>query len=890
MDHAALETLLDELLAQPADTRAAHLQRLALSNPEAAAQLRTWLAGIAGSDGFLETQPSSRQPQADVRVGAWRLLHLLGQGGMGEVWLAERADGAFEKRVAIKFLRSDTPGLRERLQQERRLLARLDHPHIARLLDGGVTDDGAPYLITEYVDGHALDAWCAKNRPDLSQRLALFGAVASAVAYAHANLVVHRDLKPANILVDHDGHAHLLDFGIAKLLDPANTAQTVESALTPQFAAPEQLSGAAITTATDVYALGSLLYQLIAGVAPLDTAGLPLAALVRRVCEEMPAAPSTRTRLAKIPALALRRDLDAIVLKALAKQPRDRYPSVEALLTDIGHARGHRPVAARRAGSAYRARCFLRRHRWPLAIAAMLVAALLAGLTGTIWQARRAAVERDIALAERNRAQEEFERKLATVDFMIAMLGDAAPHDEPVHVGQLLAHTGERLLHDQNLSSAQRLAMIDALAEIHARRRDPQGTEHLLLPLLDSASTPLPNAVAAHLSCYLAEAERDLGKLTDAKRWAMAGALRAAAAGNASHEQHAECLSMLALIAQDEGHLDQALELHRQAIVESDASAPSATDSSAAEHAAYGYSLQLAGRLREAHAEFLRGFAILAARGRSHTIDAAIDLASAAVCDLDLGLPLQADEAMTRATALYREASGASSGLAIQLMRAAVIKIELADAPAALDLLDQSAAMQSDSLGEHSLFAAQLALHRGRALALLGRGDQAQQQFALTQTAYDKLLPALNAYREGLHMAQAEMLLHTEGDDPARLRQAHDLLERAESALRALGTSGRTRLPISLLGQAEVALATAHFDEAASKASEARTLLAADSDSGGWQVAACDAVLVQVQWHVDGNRADAKAQLSAIAQRLQRTLGTRHPRTLAIRNLAATDA
>ena len=880
------ETLLDALLALDVAEREARLAERAWQDPEEAAAVRGWLVDIERSDGFLETAAptppiATLHLHADMRVGVWRLLRPLGRGGMGEVWLAERADGAFEKRVAIKFLRIDTPGLRERLQHERRVLARLEHPGIARLLDGGVALDGQPYLVTEFVDGIAVDAWCAEHRANLGTRLAVFHAIAAAVAYAHVHLVVHRDIKPANILVDRAGQPRLLDFGIAKLIDPMAATETIERPLTPQFAAPEQLTGAAVTTATDVYALGALLYLLLSGVPPLQTAGLPLALLARRVCEDLPAPPSVRAALPEVPAAMLRGDLDAITLKALSKRPQERYASIDALLADMDNAAAHRPVAAHSVARGYRVRCFVRRHRWPLAIATMLLAALFAGLAGTLWQAHRAAAERDVALAERNRAREESDRNLATVDFMSAMLGDAAPNDEAVHVSDLLARTDDRLLRDSRMPPARRSALIAALADIHARRRDPQGTERLLLPLLSTADPTLSTATAARTACYLAEAERDLGKLAEARHWAKVGLQRSISLIGEAREEHAGCVSVLALIAQDEGNLDQALNLHRQAITEADAYNGAAAESSVGLHTGYGYSLQLAGRLREARTEHKRALEILEQRGRADTIDAAIAMASIAAGDQDMGLPMQADVEITRANAIYRRTSGASTGLAIQLMRSATIKIELADAQAALALLDESAAMQPGGLGERSLFSAQMAFHRGRALALLGRTEQARAQFAQTQTLYDKLLPAQSPYRDALRMAQAEMLLDT-GADARSARAALGMLATTETDLRALGRSGQARLSRNLLDQAEAALLEGDLATASGRVSEARTLFANNADADAWQIAACDAVLAKIRLQ-RGESAGARELLNSAATRLQNALGATHPRTLAAR-------
>lgn len=334
-------------------------------------------------------------------IGCYRLLRRLSRGGMGDVYHAERADGAYEGEVAVKLLRAgiDTETLAARFQRERQILARLDHPNIARLLDGGSTAEGIPYLVMELVDGESLVAFADRHRLDLDARLELFATVCDAVAYAHRNLVVHRDLKPANILVTADGTVKLLDFGIGKLLEESGDAALTRTGLlpmTPAYAAPEQVLGEPVTTATDVYALGVVLYELLTGSRPHERETRPLTALAGAVEAEVTTRPSEvlrrrddapRTRRA---ARALRGDLDTIVLAALQRRPERRYPSADALAEDLRRYREGRPIRARPDTAAYRTRKFLHRHRLGVTAAALVALALAAGLTAALWQAREA--------------------------------------------------------------------------------------------------------------------------------------------------------------------------------------------------------------------------------------------------------------------------------------------------------------------------------------------------------------------------------------------------------------------------------------------------------------------------------------------------------------------
>ncbi|MFY8135732.1 MAG: serine/threonine-protein kinase, partial [Aquimonas sp.] len=323
-----------------------------------------------------------------LQAGPWQLLEKIGRGGMGTVYLAKRADGAFEKRAAVKLLRNSDLRFKQALERERQLLARLEHPAIARLIDGGVLPDGQPYLVMELAEGLDLDRWAAETKPDLETRLRVFLDICGAVSEAHAQLIVHRDLKPSNVRVNREGQVKLLDFGIAKLLDrEAKQGETRALALTPEYAAPEQLRGEPVSTRTDVYALGALLYQLLTGRTPHPGFDGDWASFISRVCEE-DADPPSRHETAEVPRARLRGDLDAIVQMALQRDPARRYASVEALADDLRRSLDGRPVRAHAPSLGYRLSKWLRRHRLAAGLGAAAALALGAGLGGVLWQAR----------------------------------------------------------------------------------------------------------------------------------------------------------------------------------------------------------------------------------------------------------------------------------------------------------------------------------------------------------------------------------------------------------------------------------------------------------------------------------------------------------------------
>ena len=368
------------------EARPAFLDRACEGDAYLRGNVETLLRGDEADSPFLNLD---REPE---RLGAWRVVREIGRGGMGTVYLAERDDGQFEQRAAIKVIKRgmDTDAVLRRFYAERQILARLEHPNITRLLDGG-TFDQRPYFVMEYLEGEPLPEYCARTNASVAQRIALFLLICDAVEHAHRNLILHRDLKAGNILVDRAGTPKLLDFGIAKLLEEdGSTEQTALAgrALTPQAASPEQVRGEALTTASDVYALGVLLFELLAGKPPYVVPPHSPADLQRLVCETAPPKPSAVAS----PELerTLRGDLDNIILKALEKEPARRYQRASDLAGDLRRYLQGLPIEARPGGAGYRARKFIGRHRRSLAAAALVFVAITAATANALVQGRRA--------------------------------------------------------------------------------------------------------------------------------------------------------------------------------------------------------------------------------------------------------------------------------------------------------------------------------------------------------------------------------------------------------------------------------------------------------------------------------------------------------------------
>jgi non-specific serine/threonine protein kinase/serine/threonine-protein kinase len=468
------------------------LETLIASHDRAGAFIEAPAIATAGAADAVAsaTAPRSRPTMIGRRLGSYRITAELGRGGMGVVYLAERDDEAFHKQVAVKVLRGGVhPTLAERFDAERRILASLEHPNIACLLDAGTDEDGTPFVVMEYVEGVAIDAYAREHRLSIRQRLELFCIVCDAVQYSHQRLVVHRDIKPGNILVTPDGVPKLLDFGIAKLLDPlvadGQRTRTEFRALTPESASPEQVRGEPVTVASDVYSLGVLLYRLLTDRSPYRRTPTTDIEIVRAVCEEIPPKPSDAAEAGpadgepagSAPSSAgstpsrrqLAGDLDLITIKALRKEPERRYTSVERLADDLRRYLRGDPVDAAPDSWRYRAGKFIRRHRIGLAASAALLVTITAGTGATLWEARTASIERA-------RAERRFNDVRSLAKSVIFELHDAiAPLPGSTAARELLVRRALSYLDSLAAEAGSDVSLQRELAEAYARVGEVQG-------------------------------------------------------------------------------------------------------------------------------------------------------------------------------------------------------------------------------------------------------------------------------------------------------------------------------------------------------------------------------------------------------------------------------
>jgi len=497
----SLDEIVSEAQTMPPHERVSFIRRACATDEalytgaiQRLASRQMWPDAVLPSE--YSTPATERPDLSGQRIGPYRIVRSLGQGGMGEVFLAERTD-EYHQQVAIKLVRHGllSRQVEGRLRLERQILATLDHPNIARLLDGGTTPDGTPYIVMEYVDGEPIDTYCNRRNLNVEGRLKLFQVVCSAVHRAHQNLVVHRDLKPSNILVTAAGVPKLLDFGIAKMLDDRQMMHTMAvtqadyRVMTPDHASPEQFRGDPVTTASDIYVLGVLLYELLCGYRPFAIKGNRLTDLERAICEVDPIGPSFAIAAAmheessSIAQVAeergvtpgklrreLRGDLDNIVLMALRKEPQRRYSSVEQFAADVERHLDGLPVMARPDAWTYRTGKFIQRHGLMVSLSAALVVSLIAFTITTLVQSRRIEIERDVAENERELAQAERDRSDAVSAFLIDSFRLADPSQArgvKITAREILDGGAARITTELRSQPALQATLLDTIGNVY---------------------------------------------------------------------------------------------------------------------------------------------------------------------------------------------------------------------------------------------------------------------------------------------------------------------------------------------------------------------------------------------------------------------------------------
>lgn len=681
VESARWPALLDELCAGDVDLRR-DVEALLARVDDARVFLEAPPAAVAAAVIEEETRAADEESRRAEgrRIGAYRIVREIGRGGMARVFLAERADGEFRQRVALKLLRPglDTEVDRARFRAERQILASLNHPNIARLFDGGLTDDGQPYLVLEYVDGRPIDTFCAQLSLTIRERIELFLTVCGAVQHAHRHLIVHRDLKPSNVLVTADGTVKLLDFGLARLLDPGvgpgePMTRIGHRWLTPEYAAPEQIRGGRVTTLTDVYQLGAVLYRLLAGVGPFAGREDSLHALEDAVLHDEPARPSAALAHREPsgagghrddrPGRPLRGDLDAIALQALRKEPERRFTSVQALADDLRRHLTGRPVLARRQTAGYRARRFVRRHRVETVAALGIAASLVSGAMAVSAQARRATAERDRAETEGARAEDAAREAAAVTSFLLELFEPSDPEEtrgDSLTARDLLRRGVERADRLVGQPSVQ-ARMLEATGRVHASLGQYAEAHALFaraLVLRRGGSDGDPPEVATTLG-LLAESFLRFGRYASADSVLKEALVVQERALGAGHPSLAETIHRMAGVAIYRGDLPTAEAYHRRGLALRRQSLGPEDALTAASHTLVGATLRRRGRPQEAEAEMRHALSILERlHGPDHPDVASAVLHVAYVLDEDFGRPEAAEPLYRRGLAIRRAVLG----------------------------------------------------------------------------------------------------------------------------------------------------------------------------------------------------------------------------------------
>lgn len=899
-DWFRLEAALDRLLEVEPHRRTDLLDELCADEPTLRAQLVDLLAATEKTD-FLE-RPLSRTAeellselerdldtrnspgQAGDRVGPYELLEIVGRGGMGVVYLAERADRQFEKRVAVKLMPRgmESAEIERRFLAERQILATLEHPGIARLLDGQVTDDGHPYLVMEYVEGRPIDEYCRDEGLGLDERLELFLAVCDAVQYAHQNLVIHRDIKPSNILVTAEGQVKLLDFGIAKLLDPAaeSTAQTLFQPLTPRYASPEQIANRQVSTVSDVYSLGVLLYELLTGEPPYRLDGLSAAEAESAVGLEEPAPPSSaaaRANDADAPPepsrwrLRLRGDLDNIVLKALAKEPDRRYATAERLADDIRRYLVGLPVRARPRTWRYTASKFVARHRLGVAAALLVLTSIAVGLGGIIWQGRRAAAEA--------------ERAKRTAAVLAGLFEEVDPYGEEgrnMSVAELLDRSVDRVREELADDAATRTELLDLLGRAyHGQGRFDEAVEVHREALRDRRRVFGEDSLeAARSMTWLADSMRLRGDDPEEVRdlWRRALAIFRREQG-ADSEEAATVLQLMGIEASGNARYDEAERYSREALRIARATDDEPTDFVASTMSNLSVVLGATGRRAEG-TELLEEALVIADRtlGPEHPFTATMRS--------NLAIDYQTQGDYERAEELYREAArileralGADRpSLADTLTSLGRLLMDKGDFAGAEEPIRRAAEIRREHSVEDNFYRLAAEINLATLETELGRPERAEPIY---RSALERFLGLFG--NDHLATARVRCLLASCLRRSGELAEAESQAREALRVYRALPVQPQ-RLAEALLVLGEVLQDRGQTAEAEPLLREAIALIDEHLPPGNWLRAVAEAELAAAL-DLAGDEAEATRLLAKALPVLEARLPPDDPRLVAARAL-----
>ncbi len=890
---------LDLALRLPDEERSRWLTALRDESPTLAADLESLIAQQRriAEERFLEEQvpfPSERC-YPGLSIGLYTLVSEIGAGGMGTVWLAERSDGRFDRRVAIKFLNITVSGVgaEQRFKREGSILARLSHPNIAELIDAGVASNGQSYLVLEYIEGKHIDRYCDEHRLSIPQRVRLFRSVLAAVLHAHGCLIVHRDLKPSNVLVSNDGRVKLLDFGIAKLLSKESAGEDTTlltlggiRPMTPGYAAPEQLQGGSITTSTDVYALGVLLYELLTGTHPAGSGPQTPAELIKAVVDQDPLRPSvavnpvgsisqvgdrarlrgsTPDRLQRI----LRDDLDTIILKALKKDPRERYHSVAAFAEDLQRYLRNEPIRARPDSISYRTRKFVRRHRVPVLLAAVALLAIAVGGVATVLQARVARQQRDFAIRQ-------LERTERITGLNELLLSEVAPMGKPITKDDLLQREEQIVEREHNDDLASHVEMLISIGQQYSAEEENVHARRVLESAYQlSRNVPDP-ATRAKAACEFGWALLPVGESERAETLFQT-ALHELPENAQYDPVRVQCLLDGGEIAYRNGDSHEQLrrtQLAERVFNNSPVRSPVA-ELNVLVGLADGYAA--IGRFAESDAAFRRASARMASLGYDKTQKAVKLLNDWGLMLTDAGRPLPAADAFRQAIEINRTNQTEEEVLPAILHNYSAVLRELGKLTEAADYAER--AHQKAVQANNHILATQSDLQRARIY-------RDQHDYQRSHDILSNLEPILRTslppghYAFAILSSENSLLAEAQGDLPSALRLANEAITIDETASK-LGGQGAIYLPAFLVRRSNIELEMNNVTSAEADAARAVRLLKDKTEAGAQSSTLGRAYMALARaMAANGKSTEARTMAYAALQNLQSALGSDHPETI----------
>ncbi|WP_376694328.1 serine/threonine-protein kinase [Wenzhouxiangella sp. EGI_FJ10409] len=850
-----LDRLLDELLDRPSSERGAALERIRARAPRLGAWLARLHAASTEPGGLLDesAQPmvgdaldarmsrDDRALEPGTRLGPWRVLEPIGTGGMGAVYRAERADGAFDMQVAVKLIRGFSDDLARLLTFERQTLARLNHPGIARLLDGGVSDDGRPYLVMDWVEGENLDEWCDRRQPGPSEVLRVFKEACEAVAAAHRELIVHGDIKPANLKVTDSGRVCLLDFGVARLLD-RDMQQDLPAAMTPGYAAPEVLEGQPVSTAADIYGLGALLNWLVHG-----------------DCAASPGQASPGQGWRRFHRL---RDVEAIIERATHTDPAMRYATVNAMALDIDRLENDLPVRARRSGMFERLGLWARRHTVGAALGALAVVLLVGGVSAVVWQARVAAVERDLAQAEAARSKALREH----LTLLFREVGSLSDDTEDMTARELLDRTaevaGEWLANDPDL----RQQVNAVLGEIMIALNDYAAAEPLLADFAagdEGTENPLLHAIAL---LDMAQVHHRRGRVKEGLAAADEAMEILESLPGAHPARLSDALQIRGRLHRDLGQWNRAVaDLRRARDLALEVSAGPRPLMARAENN-LAVTLLMGGELEESARHFESAEALWLALERGDSSDGLSVTANLATVLERLGRLEEAQQRLKRVIDIRREQYGPSGAMAaaqLSLGRMLVVRGKLDEAETHLE---RAREVFARFIGDDTPDYAAALLGLGELAEARGRLEQALERYTESRDIMTGLLGPTHPYSIQTRLAVLNV--------QRRLGEAVDpeAYEALAADAEAAGSSALSALSVLACERARHALERGHADQARERAGQCLDLRR-QLGLGGWRITEAEALLATAE-SPEGAKSEKTRNL---VNRLAKEMNPDHP-------------